>query len=326
MLEVSFHAVSTEAPYFSNCQSCQGQLDVTGLAPFDNVECPLCGQPTHVQYEFGRYKLQKQQGIGGMSMIYAAYDEVLDRTVVVKILNAEYCQSEKRMAEFEKEAEMTAGLNHPHVVKVFTVGQAFGRFFMVMELLSGGSMEAQIAIRKKLGEAEVCKLAQEVISGLVAAQELGMIHRDLKPGNILYDEKGRAKIVDFGLALATEQGEAQAEEIWATPYYTAPEALTGGDEDFRSDMYALAASLYHALAGAPSTHEESRHPATLIAAKRVIKPLVITAPWVTPYVAEAIDRAMAFEKADRFASYADFSAALNGEVIARPKKSWWKRS
>ncbi len=326
MFVASVQAVSTEASYFSNCQSCQGQLDVTELAPFDEVECPLCAQSTRVQYEFGRYKLQKLQGVGGMSMIYAAYDEILDRTVVVKILNAEYCQSEKRMVEFEREAEMTAGLNHQNVVKVFTVGQAFGRFFMVMELLPGGSMETQIAIRKKLGEAEVLKLAQEVISGLMAAQEVGMIHRDLKPGNILYDEKGQAKIVDFGLALTTEDGGAQAEEIWATPYYTAPEALTGGEEDFRSDMYALAASLYHALAGTPSTQEESRHPGTLLAAKREIKPLVITAPWVTPHIAETIDRGMAFNQEDRFKSYEDFSAALNGEVIARPKKSWWKRS
>lgn len=316
--------MSDELPYLSNCQSCGGQLDVSDFSPFDEVQCPLCGQQTRVQYEFGRYTLQKVQGVGGMSVIYAAYDQMLDRTVVVKILNAEYCRDQKRLQEFQKEAEMTASLNHINIVKVFTVGRAFGRFFMVMELLPGGSLDDQLTLRKKLPEHQVVQVAQEVISGLCSAQDAGMIHRDLKPGNILFDEQGQTKIVDFGLALNTVDGQATADEIWATPYYTAPEALEGA-EDFRADMYALAASLYHCLAGQPPTREESRHPATLLAAKKEVPSLAFVAPWVSAHVSDAIDRAMAFDKKDRFESYEDFSAALNGEVIERPKKSWWKR-
>ncbi len=119
-------------------------------------------------------------------------------------------------------------------------------------------LEQRISRVDAIGEEEMLPIAAEIISGLRAAKQAGLIHRDMKPGNILFDSMGHVKIVDFGLALVTHGGTAKAEEIWATPYYVPPEALDGEEEDFRSDMYALGATLYHALSGQPPLSDDSK--------------------------------------------------------------------
>ena len=294
------------------CHACGSPMDVTAMGPFANVECPGCGKHTRVKREFGPYTLLRRHAIGGMSVVFVAHDNTLDREVAVKILNEVYSADARRIAAFEEEARLTASFSHPHVVRVFTTGRAFGRFFIAMEFVVGGHFEQQISERGTIPEREMLQLAIQVAEGLRAAHNAGLIHRDIKPGNILLDGDGQAKIVDFGLALLLGKGgTAQAKEIWATPYYVPPETIESHPEDFRSDMYAFGATVYHALAGKPPCDEESMATVILREAKRKVVPLQTSAPWVSPQTCRAVDRAMAYDPAKRFQSYDEMLAHLN---------------
>ena len=188
------------------CHSCGSPMNVAAVAPFSNVECPTCGKHTRVKREFGPYTLLRRHAVGGMSMVFVAQDNTLDREVALKILSEEFSADERRIAAFEEEARITASFSHPHVVRVLRTGKAFDRFYIAMELVPGGHFEHQIRERGKSRKLEMLPLAIEVAQGLKAAHSAGLIHRDVKPGNILLDAEGHAKIVDFGLALVTQGG------------------------------------------------------------------------------------------------------------------------
>ncbi|WP_424312315.1 serine/threonine protein kinase [Haloferula sp.] len=297
-------------PDIAYCHACGSPMDVSELEPFTNVECPGCSKHTRVKREFGPYTLLRRHAIGGMSMVFVAQDNTLEREVVLKILSEEYSADEKRIAAFEEEARITASIGHPHVVRVFTTGRAFGRFFIAMEFVPGGHYEGHIREQGSIPEAEALPLMIQVVEGLSAAHQAGLIHRDIKPGNILIDGHGKAKIVDFGLALITQGGVAQAEEIWATPYYVPPETIEGLPEDFRSDVYAFGSTFYHALSGKPPCDEESMDTNRLRKAKRNIMPLEAVASWLSPATCAVIDRCMAHDSKKRFDSYEELIAAL----------------
>lgn len=294
-------------------------MNVAEVAPFSNVECPTCGKHTRVKREFGPYTLVRRHAIGGMSMVFVAHDSTLDREVALKILSEEFSADERRITAFEEEARITASFSHPHVVRVLTTGRAFDRFYIAMELVPGGHFEHQIRERGKIPELEMLPLAIEVAQGLKAAHAAGLIHRDVKPGNILLDAEGHAKIVDFGLALVTQGGKAQATEVWATPYYVPPETIEGQPEDFRSDIYAFGATLYHALAGKPSCGEETMATDILREAKKKVVPLGVVDPSLSVEVCKIVDRAMAYDPKNRYSSYDELISHL--EVALKRLKS-----
>ncbi len=289
-------------------------MDVTEVAPFSKVDCAGCGKQTRVKRDFGPYTLVRRQGIGGMSLVFVAHDNTLQRELALKILNQDQSRSDKRIAQFEEEARITASISHPHVVRVFTTGHSFGRFYIAMELVGGGHLEQKIHEQGAIPEADVLPFAIEIAQGLSAAHARGLIHRDIKPGNILFDAEGHAKIVDFGLALVTKGGTATADEIWATPYYVPPETIDGAAEDFRSDIYALGATLYHALAGRPSCAEDSMSSSVLREAKRQIPPISQVAPWLSAETCAVVDRAMAYSPNDRYSSYDELIGALHAAL------------
>ncbi len=294
-------------------------MDVSAVAPFSNVHCPTCDAQNRVKTEFGQYRLTRRLAEGGMSLVFVAMDNTLGREVALKILNEDYSADERRIAAFEEEARITASFTHPNVVRVFTTGRAFGRFFIAMELVPGGHFEHQIRERGKIPEIEMLPLAIQIAEGLEAARSAGLIHRDIKPGNILLDSHGNAKIVDFGLALVTKGGSATAEEIWATPYYVPPETIEGQEEDFRSDLYAFGATLYHALAGKPSCDEQSMATDVLRQAKRHVKALRFAAPDVSDDTCAIVDRAMAYDRQARFPSYEEMISQLT-KALGRLKR------
>lgn len=273
------------------------------MAPFANVVCPACGGHTRAKCEFGPYTLVRRHAVGGMSMVFVAHDPTLHREVAVKILSEDFSADERRIKAFEEEARITASFSHPNVVRVLTTGRAFGRFYIAMEFVPGGHFEHQIQERGKIPVLEMLPLAIEVAQGLKAAHAAGLIHRDVKPGNILLDAEGHAKLVDFGLALVTQGGKAQATEVWATPYYVPPETIEGYVEDFRSDIYAFGATVYHALAGKPSCDEETMATDILREAKKKVVPLGLADPSLPADVCRIVERAMAYDPKDRFSSY-----------------------
>lgn len=242
-------------------------------------------------------------------MVFVAHDTTLERDVAIKLLNEEYSKDEKRMEEFEREAQITAALSHPHIVRVFTVGKSYGHYYIAMEMVPGENLEQRISKGGAIGEDEMLPIAMEIISGLRAAHSAGVIHRDMKPGNILFDEAGHVKIVDFGLALVTMGGSAKADEIWATPYYVPPEALDGEKEDFRSDIYALGATLYHALSGKAPLPTEAKSTREVRKAKEHIEPLAKVAPWLNSATCYLVDKAMELKPEDRFDSYEEMEDA-----------------
>ena len=254
-----------------------------------------------------------------MSVIFIGLDTTLNRRVAIKVLNEEYCDDETRIQAFENEARLTAKVSHTNVVKIFAVDRAHGRFYLVMELLDGRSFEQIMGDRGALPEDEVLEIAIQIASGLKAAKRAGIIHRDVKPGNIHIAPEGRASLLDFGHALITQDGRAKAKEAWATPYYVPPEALERDIEDFRSDIYAFGATLYHGLAGCPPFESGTNSISSLRKAKKAIPKLCKVAPWISRNTSEIIDRMMAFNPDHRWSSYSKVMRALEQAQLTMSK-------
>lgn len=285
-------------------------MDVTTAAPYDRVACPHCQSQSRVKRTFGSYTIQRRLAWGGMSVVFVAYDSERDCEVAIKMLSDDYYQDPVRAAQFKREGELTLAVEHPNIVKAYHVDEAFGRTFIVMEWVRGETLEELLAPREPLPEAVVIQIGLQVIAGLEASRAAGLIHRDIKPGNILVGAGNKVKILDFGLSLETERGQAKSQEVFATPYYVSPEALEGAEEDFRSDIYSLGATLYHALLGRPPFETTSTEIAFLRETKKSIPPLRKQSRTTSKATALVVDKALAFLRSMRFSSYQDFATAL----------------
>ena len=236
--------------HIGHCGSCGCQMDISALEPYTNVVCPECGEHTRVKCELGNYRLIGRHAVGGMSKLFVARDMTLGREVAIKILNDEYCRDEHRMRQFEHEAMITAAISHPHVVRVFTVGKAFGHFYIAMELVEGETLTAwQRAANRPWRE--VLGLYLQAGRGLAAAHARGIVHRDVKPENVLIGDRGRVKVADFGLAKAISSQTQTATQglLIGTVSYLPPELVTSGHTDARSDVYSAGVVLFELLTG-----------------------------------------------------------------------------
>jgi len=285
------------------CPSCGGAIDVTDELPFAQIYCPHCGEGMRARRMFNNFELVELIGEGGMGSVFKAYDHTLARMVALKVLRREMSARDDERAKLEQEARVTASVNHPHVVRVYSFGEAGGQFYLAMELVEKGSLDDLMGIQTRVSEAQMLEIGTQVAQGLEAAAERGLIHRDVKPGNILFADAHTAKIVDFGLArVLADDAEARG-EIWGTPYYIAPERLNYKGEDFRSDIYSLGGTLFHAIAGRPPFEAES---SSLVALKQIKnKPVSLEAfaPDVAPETAAVIDRMLKKNPEDRYDSY-----------------------
>ena len=204
--------------------------------------------PTH----FGNYEIERELGQGGMGTVYLAKDIGLNRSVALKILRADLSHDPEFARKFLEEVEVTASLAHPNIIRVFTLGEHEGRLYLVMEHLDEPSLEQRMEQQGKISERQVLEIGLGIASALqFAHEETGLIHRDIKPGNILFGRGQIPKLADFGLAAGARSALGQQDEIWGTPYYVSPERLMREPEDIRSDIYSLGATLYHAMAGRP---------------------------------------------------------------------------
>lgn len=254
------------------CERCGVEMDVLGAEPFNSFNCPDCGAPFVVPARLGTFLLLSQIGRGGMGgVVFLARDELLARNVAIKIMPASVGVNREVIATFRREAQAAARLNHPNIAQVYSFGEENGQPYIVMELLSGSSLDKMIEAEGQLDEGFVINVGMQVAQGLRAADEASLTHGDIKPENILFDDKGNAKLVDFGIASFVNQA---SEGIWGTPYYIAPERLLRHKPDARSDMYCLGGTLYHALTGHPPF--DGRTPAEVVKARLEIDPVPIS--------------------------------------------------
>lgn len=288
-------------PTVEACPACGTAIDVSEFEPLTKVTCPACQSPILVGQTLGEYDLLEVMGRGGMGVVYRALDRGLQRPLALKILRQAQAQNGV-LAELEAEAAVTASINHPHVVKVFTTGTSGGRFYIAMELVDKGTLDDLIGLQGRVAEPQALEIAIQIAQGLRAAHQHGLIHRDVKPGNILFSDAHTAKIVDFGLAIMEEASKG-SDEIWGTPYYVSPERLDQKPEDFHSDMYSLGATMFHALAGRPPFEAPD---ATMVALKHLKNQAVSLqafAPWVSGPTAYVINKTLQKDPHDRYASY-----------------------
>ncbi len=265
----------------------------------------------------GRYTIERELGEGGMATVYLATDLKHNRNVALKVLKPELAAvvgAERFLAEIET----TANLTHPHILPLFDSGEADGFLFYVMPHIEGESLRERIDREKKLGVDDSVAITQKVAGALDYAHEHGVVHRDIKPGNILLSERGEPLVADFGIALAVAQaGAGRITETGlslGTPHYMSPEQATGDrDVDPRSDVYALGCVLYEMLSGQPPFSASS-------AQAVLVKILTMDAPSITserrtvpPNVGAALAKSLEKLPADRFTSAAEFATALGDE-------------
>ena len=300
------------------CPSCGEVMDVSLCDPYSKVICPECSTAIRVRADFLHFRIEKKIGEGGLSRVFRAVDQTLNRLVALKVLSPEFSKDSKRAKEFEREARITASISHPNVVKVFSAGSDQEHYFMAMELVSGGSLDRLIHSKGKIVEKRALKIGAEIVNGLQAAQNSGLIHRDVKPGNILFSDEGVSKIVDFGLAKRELNKKTDSEEMWATPYYVPPEKLYGETEDFRSDIYSLGATLFHALSGVPPCSSDTSSIEELKILKQKKISLEVSAPNISIATCELVDRMMEKSPENRHGSYED----LLDDFISSTKKDY----
>ena len=196
----------------------------------------------------GRYEIISAIGSGGMSYVYKAKDVTLKRLVAVKVLKEEYSRDANVVAKFAREAEAAGGLSHPNVVSVYDVGEQLGTYFIVMELVEGFTLKKYIEKKGKLSQHDAVQVTMQVARGLNAAHEQGIIHRDVKPQNIMVSKEGKIKVTDFGIARINDT-QISGVNTMGSVHYISPEQARGGVCDERSDIYSLGITLYEMVTG-----------------------------------------------------------------------------
>lgn len=267
----------------------------------------------------GQYKIISLLGTGGMATVYRAHQESIERDVAVKVIHPNLGELENFIQRFRREAKTIASLSHPHILKVFDYGQFQDMAYLVMELLTGGSL-ADLIRKGSLSLETTGKMLDQVASALDFAHQAGIIHRDLKPQNVLLDTHGNAFLSDFGIAKIVE-GESpltQSGAVMGTPSYMSPEQWSGQNVDSRTDVYALGIMLYEMLTGklpfignTPFALMHQHIYETALSVNEVNDS-------VPPAVAEVVNRAIAKDRENRFSTAGELAAAYRAAISGAP--------
>src|ERR687885_1549994 len=187
----------------------------------------------------GRYKILRKLGAGGMANVYLAEDQELGRRVAIKILNERHANDEQFVERFRREAKNAAGLSHPNIVSIFDRGEAEGTYYIAMEYLDGRSLKELIVSRGPAPVPVAIDYTRQILSAVRFAHRNGIVHRDIKPHNVLVDSEGRVKVTYFGIARAGASQMTEAGSIVGTAQYLSPEPAKGAPVDQRSDLYSV---------------------------------------------------------------------------------------
>jgi len=262
----------------------------------------------------GRYERRGVLGQGGMGTVYEAWDRRLERSVAVKVLRAAMAADPTVRARFEAEARAAATLVHPNVVAVFDSGEDGGSAFLVMERLPGHTLRHEIS-SGPLAPSRVRAVLSDVLAALSAAHDAGIVHRDIKPGNVLFAMDGSAKVADFGIATSAGTDLTGAGEIVGTLPYLAPERLQGAAATPASDVYSVGAMAYEALTG--QTPYQAKTPAELAQALEAGPPPALTGQAAAdPELARIVTAALTARPEDRYPNATAMAAALDPHAAA----------
>ena len=298
------------------CPKCEQKINTSTVAALAEGKCPSCGEKIIVQGKVGPYRVLKLIGQGGMGAVYEGFDDGLGRKVAIKVTLMDVTRDKKMMETFQREAQVVAKLNHPNIVQVYTFGQEKGHPYLVMELLPSGSLLERITVPDPIDVGFLMGVAFEVAEGLNAAYEAGLLHGDIKPENILFDDKMHAKLVDFGLAAMN--GAKSNGEVWGTPYYLAPEKVTDRKSNQKCDIYSFGATLYHALAKKPPFEGVDGTAVIKAAIEEKAVPLSSLCPDLPPDVEAIINRMMEKDVSLRYPNYKSIIADIKKFLATIP--------
>src|SRR5436190_3568274 len=321
--------------------ACEAKVFIPGdLPPLATEPCKKCGHAIMMPMQLRQFELRSKIASGGYGKVYRAWDTVLARLVAVKLMRKELENDPVELENFYREARACASLNHTSIIHIYAFDELDGQRYLVMELADRGSLDTRIEKQQRLSELEVLDIGIKIASALDMALKHDLIHRDIKPGNILFNADNEPKLVDFGLARRAEAEPESLSVTEGTPYYVAPEKIKRERETFLSDMYSLGCTLYHALTGhvpfeAPTVEE-------LVAAhvQTALTPPILVAPEITQMTSDVLVKVMAKNPSDRYLSYDEFTMALHAARAqlliqqstagpqakgAKSKTSWWRR-
>ncbi len=276
-------------------------------------------QPSLERGTFGRYRIVRLLGAGGMGEVYEAYDEELGERVALKVIRADFAQSADADARFRRELSVARQVTHRNVVRIHDLGVADGRKFISMSFVDGEDLSTIMA-RGRVPEDQALSIAMQLCAGLAAAHQAGIVHRDLKPGNVMVDGTGRVYLMDFGLARSVEETQyTQAGVVFGTLDYMSPEQATGHEVDHRSDIYALGLILYELMAGQrPFKGDSSMTRLT----SRLNAPMPsprIARPELKPFLADVILKCLERDPAKRYQAVDEVLADLEAK---RGRPAW----
>jgi serine/threonine-protein kinase len=322
--------------------ACEAKVFIPGdLAPLATEPCKKCGYPIMMPMQLRQFELRSKIASGGHGKVYRAFDTVLERFVAIKLMRKELESDVVALEGFYREARACAGLNHTNIIHIYSFDELDGQRYLVMELADRGSLDSRLEKEQRISEHECLNIGIKIASALDMSLKHNLLHRDIKPGNILFNADNEPKLVDFGLARHTEAEPESATVTEGTPYYVAPEKIKRERETFLSDMYSLGCTLYHAMTGhvpfeAPTVEE-------LVAAhvQIPVTPPNQVLPEISQRTSDALVKVLAKNPADRFLSYDEFimefeaartylliqqvnQQAPQGKGI-KTKTSWWRR-
>jgi serine/threonine protein kinase len=293
--------------------------------------------PLALNTKFDHYEILAPLGAGGMGEVYKARDTRLDRAVAIKVLPAEFANDANRLRRFEQEARAVGVLNHPNILTVYDFGNYEGNPYIVMELLDGEELRAQLA-NGAIAPRTAIEYARQIAAGLTAAHEKGIVHRDLKPENLFVTKDNRIKILDFGLAklrpprnvsadsdVATLKQLTNPGTVMGTVAYMSPEQVRGEEVDHRSDIFSFGLILYEMLAGRRAFDRQSFAETMAAIANEEAPELSELNPKVTPQLEKIVRRCLEKKPERRFQSASDLGfalEALSSAGYARAPACW----
>ena len=266
----------------------------------------------------GRYKITERIGIGGMAEVYKAQDQVLGRTVAVKVMLPQYAADSEFTARFKQEAASAANLQSPYIVNVYDWGQDEGTYFIVMEYVRGTDLKSAIQQRGAINQRKVAEIGSQVCQALSVAHGQDIMHRDIKPQNIMVQPDGNVKVMDFGIARAKNSVKAKTSSVLGTAHYISPEQAQGKELDGASDIYSLGCVLYEAATGQlPFDGPDAVSVAMRQVNEAPAAPSEVK-PDISPDLEAVIMKAMEKNPYNRFQTVRDMKHALDDFLMGRP--------